>query len=141
MKHATVRNIIGLVIGVVFLPAGVFLICIGPIAPWIIMGVMFCLAGLALLARPLIGSTAGGRTVLAILATATASAFGLCFLSAALLHPEDITSTLSINQTEVDRSEGSFVGVIVFALVGVVPLIFAHRIFHAVKNNLERQAG
>jgi hypothetical protein len=107
----------------------------------IIMGIfggMFCAIGFMGVVHALLSGRPNGPTIVAGIATVVLVLFGLCFLSVAILKPEEIVATSSINGVEVSKSKGGWSGIVVFSAVGVLPLIFSRHIYRKYKKTLEK---
>jgi hypothetical protein len=103
-----------------------------------VFGAMFCASSFMGVVHALLSGSSKGPTIVASLAVVVCCLFGLCFLSVAILQPGEIVSTSSFNGIELSRSKGGWSGVVVFSIVGLLPLIFARQIYRGYKKTLEK---
>ena len=103
-----------------------------------IFGGMFCAIGFMGIVHALLAVRPNGPTIVAGLATVVLVLFGLCFLSVAILKPNENVATSSVKGVEVSRSKGGWSGIVVFSAVGVLPLIFSRQIYQKYKKTLEK---
>jgi hypothetical protein len=103
-----------------------------------IFGAMFCATGFMGFIHAVLAGRPNGPTIVASIATVVLVLFGLCFLSVAILQPDEIVSTSSINGIEVSKSKGGWTGIVVFSAVGILPLVFSRQIYRKYKKTLEK---
>lgn len=103
-----------------------------------IFGAMFCAAGVMGVVNVLLAGHARGPAIVAGIAVTTGILFGLCFLAVAILQPDEIVSTSSVNGIVVSRSKGGWSGRLIFSIAGVLPIIFAKQIYRGYKKTVEK---
>ena len=103
-----------------------------------IFGGMFCAIGFMGFVHALLAGRSNGPAIVAGIATVVLVLFGLCFLSVAILKPDEIVSTSSLNGIVVSKSKGGWSGIVVFSAIGILPLIFSRQIYRKYKKTLEK---
>ena len=151
-KNSTGSKIFRIVFSLLFMAIGVWIIIMAikgetPTQPLetpnakIVMGVfgaMFCASNIMGIVYALLSGSPNGPAAVAGIATVVCVLFGLCFLTIAILQPGEIVSTTSVNDVVVSESKGHWSGAVVFAMVGVLPIIFARQIYRLYKKHLEK---
>jgi len=108
------------------------------IVVWGIFAMLFCAIGVAGGIYSLLSGSTAGRSLSATVAAGVWILFGLCFLSVAILQPEEIAGTVSVNGSKVSEFKGGWSGVVAFSIVGALPILFVRQIYRMYRKAFER---